>query len=110
MTYSVHLIKLFIRRDDHLFKLNEAEKLKNVWNLLFFLLALTLLTFVWTAWLGLGTDAISANMTELTRADYELRKAWFLIGRAAYGLLFFYSFYLSLRSFTGYSITYPTKS
>ncbi|MCA1023924.1 MULTISPECIES: hypothetical protein [Halobacillus] len=98
MTYSVHLIKLFIRRDDHLFKLNEAEKLKNVWNLLFFLLALTLLTFVWTAWLGLGTDAISANMTELTRADYELRKAWFLIGRAAYGLLFFL-FLLFISSF-----------
>ncbi|WP_246364201.1 hypothetical protein [Halobacillus locisalis] len=87
--YSVNLIKLFIRRDDHLFRLNRAEKIKNVWNLLFVLLGLTLATYIWMAWLGLGTDAISANMSDFNRVEYEFRKAWFLIGRIGYALVFF---------------------
>lgn len=98
MTYSIHLIKLFTSREDHLFKLNEAERLKNVWNLLFFLLSLTILTYVWTAWLGLGTDAISANMSDLNRVEYEMRKAWFLIGRAGFAILLFL-FTLFISSF-----------
>ncbi len=98
MTYSVHLIKLFTSRDDHLFKLNEAEKLKNVWNLLFFLLGATILTYVWSAWLGLGTDAVSANMSELNRVEYEFRKAWFIIGRIVYAVLLFL-FILFISSF-----------
>ena len=98
MTYSIHLIKLFTSREDHLFKLNEAERLKNVWNLLFFLLGLTILTYVWTAWLGLGTDAISANMSDLNRVEYEMRKAWFLIGRAGFAILLFL-FTLFISSF-----------
>ncbi|MGV2622596.1 hypothetical protein QRD89_01965 [Halobacillus sp. ACCC02827] len=98
MTYSVNLIKLFTRRDDHLFRLNEAERLRNVWNLLFFTLVLTVLTYTWTAWLGLGTDAISANMDGLTRTEYEQRKAWFLIGRTAFALGIFL-FVLFISSF-----------
>ncbi|ARI78858.1 hypothetical protein [Halobacillus mangrovi] len=98
MTYSVNLIKLFLRRDDHLFKLNEAERIKNVWNLLFFLLVLTILTYTWTAWLGLGSEAISANMTGWNRVEYEFRKIWFVIGRAAYALLV-YLFILFISSF-----------
>ncbi|QAS52466.1 hypothetical protein [Halobacillus litoralis] len=98
MTYSINLIKLFTRRDDHLFKLNEAERIKNVWNLLFLLLGLTILTYVWTAWLGLGTDAISANMSDMNRVEYELRKAWFLMGRAGFAILLFL-FILFISSF-----------
>ncbi len=98
MTYSVNLLKLFFRRSDHLFKLNEAERIKNVYNLLFFLLLLTILTYVWTSWMGLGTDPVSANMSEFNRIDYEFRKSWFLIGRVAYSLLFFI-FILYISSF-----------
>jgi hypothetical protein len=98
MTYSVNLIKLFFRRDDHLFKLNEAERIKNVWNLLFLLLVLTILTYSWTAWLGLGSEAISTNMTAFNRVEYEFTKTWFLIGRAAYALIMFL-FILFISSF-----------
>ncbi|CDQ21522.1 hypothetical protein SAMN05192559_11177 [Halobacillus karajensis] len=98
MTYSINLIKLLTSREDHLFKLNEAERLKNVWNLLFFLFIFTMLTYVWTAWLGLGTDTISANMTDLNRVEYETRKAWFLIGRVGFALLLFL-FILFISSF-----------
>lgn len=89
MTYTVNLFKLFFSREDHLFKLNEAERLKNVWNLLFILLVLTVATYIWTAWLGLGTDAISANMAGLNRLEYESRKAWFLLGRIGFAILLF---------------------
>ncbi|RWZ52275.1 hypothetical protein EQV77_15210 [Halobacillus fulvus] len=98
MTYSVNLIKLFIRRDDHLFKLNRAERITNVWTLLFILLGLTIFTYIWTAWMGLGTDNISAHMTDFNRIEYEFRKAWFLVGRAAYALVLFL-FILFISSF-----------
>ncbi|TGB01852.1 hypothetical protein [Halobacillus salinus] len=87
--YSVNLAQLFLNRDDHLFRLKRAERIKNVWNLLFFLLVLTLLTYIWMTWLGLGSDSISPNMTALNRVEYEFQKAWFLIGRVGYALLFY---------------------
>ncbi|MCA0972814.1 hypothetical protein LCM20_19695 [Halobacillus litoralis] len=96
--YSVNLAQLFLRRDDHLFRLKRAEKIKNVWNLMFILLALTLVTYIWMAWLGLGTDAISMNMADLNRVEYEFRKAWFVIGRVGYALVFFL-FILFVSSF-----------
>lgn len=96
--YSVNLAQLFLKRDDHLFRLKRAEKIKNVWNLSFLLLALTLLTYIWMAWLGLGTDAISSNMADFNRVEYEFRKAWFLIGRSGYAALF-YLFTLFVSSF-----------
>ncbi|MFZ0371369.1 MAG: hypothetical protein WAM07_17380 [Halobacillus sp.] len=98
MTYSVNLMKLFIRREDHLFKLREAERIKNVWKLLFLLLGLTVLTYVWTSWMGLGTDPLSDEMSSLNRVEYEFRKAWFLIGRVAFGILL-YVFILFISSF-----------
>ncbi|WP_181350190.1 hypothetical protein [Thalassobacillus sp. CUG 92003] len=96
--YAINLLKLFSRREDHLFKINEAERLKNFWNLTFILLALTILTFIWTSWMGLGTDGISADMTDLNRIEYELNKVWFLLGRAAYAILLFV-FVLFISSF-----------
>ncbi|WP_347861593.1 hypothetical protein U0355_13395 [Salimicrobium sp. PL1-032A] len=89
MIYSVNLWKLFWRRDQELWKLNEADRIRNVWKMLFLLLFATILSFVWTAWVGLGTDPISANMLELNRLEYEWRKAWFMIGRIGYSLLFY---------------------
>lgn len=89
MVYSVNLWKMFFRHDDELWKLNEAKKTRKVWLTLIFLLAATILTFVWTAWIGLGTAPVSANMTGLSLFEYEWRKAWFMIGRIGYSLLFF---------------------
>ncbi|SIS56951.1 hypothetical protein [Salimicrobium flavidum] len=88
MIYSVNLWKLFWKRDEELWKLSQAEKIRNVWNMLFFLVLASILTFVWTAWIGLGTDPVSANMIELNRLEYEWRKAWFGLGRIGYALLF----------------------
>ncbi|UOQ44371.1 hypothetical protein MUN89_21530 [Halobacillus salinarum] len=108
MTYSVNLFKLMFRRNDYLFKLNEAERIKNVYNLLFLLLLGTILTYLWSSWIGLGTDPISANMAELNRIEYEFRKAWFLLGRAAYSFILFIfvifiaSFYFWLFNDTSY--------
>ncbi|MCA0985095.1 hypothetical protein LCL89_13710 [Halobacillus yeomjeoni] len=98
MTYTVNLIKLFTRRDDHLFKLNEAERLKNVWNLLFLLLFLTIFTYVWTSWLGLGSEAVSQGMAGWNRLEYETSKAWFVMGRTLFSLCLFV-FILFISSF-----------
>ncbi|UOR10340.1 hypothetical protein [Halobacillus amylolyticus] len=90
MIYSTHVLKLFTRLHDQLFKLREAERIRNLWKAFFFLMLLTILTYIWMAWLGLGTDPISMNMTEFNRTEYELYKAWFMIGRIGYSLLLFF--------------------
>ncbi|WP_079525599.1 hypothetical protein [Halobacillus hunanensis] len=89
MNYSIRIIKWFTRRDDQLFKLREAETISRFWKVFFSIMLLTMLTYTWTAWIGLGTDPLSMNMTELSGAEYGLYKAWFIIGRIAYGLLLF---------------------
>ncbi|WP_028785184.1 hypothetical protein [Thalassobacillus devorans] len=86
--YAINLFKLFFRREDQLFKIHRAEKVFNFWKLIFLLFLVSILTYIWTSWIGLGTDPISANATEFTHKEYELRKLWFLIGRVAYAILF----------------------
>ncbi|MFD1019299.1 hypothetical protein [Thalassobacillus hwangdonensis] len=88
MSYFINPFKLFFHRDDHLFKLHRAERIYNFYNLFFLLLFLTTLTYIATSWIGLGTDPLSANATEYTRIEYELRKVWFLLGRVIYAVLF----------------------
>ncbi|UOQ91780.1 hypothetical protein MUO14_14680 [Halobacillus shinanisalinarum] len=90
MIYSTHVFKLFTRLHDQLFKLREAERIRNLWKAFFSLMLLTILTYIWMAWLGLGTDPISMNMTEFNRTEYEFYKAWFIIGRIGYSLLLFF--------------------
>ncbi|MBM7554368.1 hypothetical protein [Thalassobacillus pellis] len=87
MLYSINLLQLLFRREDHLFKIKRAERLQNFWKWVVLLLATSILTYIWTSWVGLGMDPISVNATEFTRMEYEFRKAWFLIGRTAFALL-----------------------
>ncbi|MFD2923226.1 hypothetical protein [Halobacillus naozhouensis] len=89
MNYSIRILKWFTQRDDQLFKLREAETIRRFWRAFFTLMVLTVLTYIWTAWIGLGTAPLSMNMNELSGTEYELYKAWFIIGRIAYGLLLF---------------------
>ncbi|WP_173917779.1 hypothetical protein [Halobacillus sp. Marseille-Q1614] len=98
MTYSINLLKLLTRRREQLCTLQKAERLRNGWFTFFILLILTLLTYIWTSWIGLGTDPLSGNVNLLSRMDYELHKTWFLIGRAAFsiGLLLGVLFFTSL--------------
>ncbi|MFG6121359.1 hypothetical protein [Thalassobacillus sp. B23F22_16] len=106
--YAINLLKLLFRQEDHLFKLHRAEKLFNFWKLLFLLFVVSILTYIWTSWIGLGTDPISVNATEFTHTEYEMRKLWFLIGRVAYAILFtaFILFVSSLFWWLFYDVRY----
>ncbi|WP_082235584.1 hypothetical protein [Halobacillus massiliensis] len=87
MTYSINLLKLLTRRREQIYALQKAEKLKKGWLVFFILLILTLLTYIWTSWIGLGTEPLSGDINILSRVDYELHKVWFLIGRAAFSVV-----------------------
>ncbi|RDW18620.1 hypothetical protein [Oceanobacillus chungangensis] len=88
MTYRVNLFKFFFSMDDHLFRIQKAEKINNLWKVSGLLLLCSVIIYAWMAYLGIGTNLISANAVNLTEAQYESSKFWFIIGRAAYGLLF----------------------
>lgn len=88
MTYHINLFKMLFSMDDHLFRIQKAEKLKNTWKVSALLILFGVLIYAWAAYLGLGTDIISGNVTELSDLGYEQSKLWFVVGRMIYAVLF----------------------
>ncbi|SDK30666.1 hypothetical protein [Sediminibacillus albus] len=88
MVYHSNLFKLFLHTEDHLFRIQEAEKITNIYKLILSLLGLTILLYGWTGWLGIGSDPLSNHVQDLSPVDYELTKVWFMAGKSVYALLF----------------------
>ncbi|MFC4559634.1 hypothetical protein ACFO3D_15705 [Virgibacillus kekensis] len=87
MSYPINMIKFFFPLNDHLFRIQKAESFKNLWKVFFLLLLSTVVVYFWMASLGLGSDTVSVNATELAPLEYEASKLWFVLGRMGYGLL-----------------------
>ncbi|RDW21900.1 hypothetical protein CWR48_02350 [Oceanobacillus arenosus] len=104
MTYQINLFKFFLSMEDHLFRIQKAEKIKHLWKVTGLLLFCSVMIYAWMAYLGMGTNLISENAVSLTETQYESSKFWFIIGRAAYGLLFSIII-LFLPSFLFYLLT-----
>lgn len=88
MTYSLQLIKLFFAVDDHIFRIGKAEEVKRPWKVVAFLCVLSVIVYTGMAVLGIGSSALSNGAVLLDSAEYELRKFWFIIGRAIFSLVF----------------------
>ncbi|QHE53629.1 hypothetical protein [Pontibacillus sp. HMF3514] len=87
MSYHVQVAKLFFRREDSLFRIREAEQLHGLWKRVAWFFVFSMLLFGFLAWKGLGMDPISVIATELSFAEYESLKLFFLLGRAIFGIL-----------------------
>ncbi|WP_099156763.1 hypothetical protein [Virgibacillus ndiopensis] len=87
MTYYINLIKMLFNMDDHLYRIQKAEKLNNIWKVSALLILFGALIYAWTAYLGLGTDIISGNATTLSETEYEQSKWWFVVGRMVFAIL-----------------------
>ncbi|WP_188456407.1 hypothetical protein [Virgibacillus oceani] len=88
MTYYINLVKMLFNMDDHLFRIQKAEKLKNVWKISALLLLFSVLIYAWSAYLGIGTDIISGNATDWGASEYERSKLWFVVGRMLFAIVF----------------------
>lgn len=88
MLYRVNLLKFFFPIDDNLYRVREAETLKNVWKVFWLLVLLSVVVYGWMAGLGLGTQPISVNATAFSQLQYEMAKFWFVLGRIGFAVLF----------------------
>ncbi|QSS99659.1 hypothetical protein IMZ31_16565 [Pontibacillus sp. ALD_SL1] len=86
--YQVRVAPLFFRRENTFSRMYHAEKVDHLWRRVFLFIFLTMLVYISSAWFGLGMDVISTRATSLTFEDYEVRKLFFLFGRALFGLIF----------------------
>lgn len=87
MSYHVQVAKLFFRREESLIKIQQAEQLLGFWKRIAWLSLFSMLIWAFLAWKGLGMDPISTVAADLSFAEYETVKLFFLFGRAIYGIL-----------------------
>lgn len=72
--------------DDHIFRIRKAEKIRRLWIVSALLTFISVLVYIWMAYLGIGSDFISRGAVGLSPETYEAGKFWFLIGRAIYAV------------------------
>lgn len=86
--YHVNIFRLLFNMNDELYRIKHAEKLTGLWKRTSLLVFLTMLVYGWMAYLGLGSNAILNNELLFGQAEYESSKFWFMIGRAAFGVIY----------------------
>ncbi|ASK61587.1 hypothetical protein CFK37_05110 [Virgibacillus phasianinus] len=87
MMYHFNLIKFFFPVDDHLFRIQKAEKIANIWKLSVLLVLVSAVIYGWMGSLGMGTDLISKGAVELSVFQYQQSKLWFVFGRIGFGIV-----------------------
>ncbi|HLQ73433.1 MAG TPA: hypothetical protein VK125_04325 [Bacillota bacterium] len=85
MTYHLNVFKYFTAPNDHLFRIDRAETIKNIKRTTALLIFASILIYGWMAYLGIGSTLILDGDLLFTAATYESSKFWFIIGRAAFG-------------------------
>lgn len=93
MNYDVNIFKLLFRMEDSIFRINEAEKIQNLWKSSLYILLAAIIIYVWMAYLGIGSGLVSQGAVRLDPAQYTVHKFWFVIGRLFYAA-FFWGFIL----------------
>lgn len=88
MVYRVQLLKFITAIGDHLFRVKKAEKITNMWKTSILLVLVSAIVYGWMAYLGIGSNLLSADAAIFGAGEYEVSKFWFLAGRALYGVLF----------------------
>lgn len=104
MSYQNNVFKFFFSMEDHFEHIKHVERIRNFWRGLFLLFFCSVLIYGFMAYLGLGTDILSANMLKVTPLEYEQQKFWFMVGRMGYAALLA-GFILFVPSLLYYAVT-----
>lgn len=101
MIYRVNVYQFFSSMRDHILRIQEAEEIKGLWKTTVILILLSMFVYGWMAYVGMGTDHLSKQVTQIGLISYEQTKFWFLVGRVCFGLLFalFFMFIVPLILF-----------
>ncbi|SDN48601.1 hypothetical protein [Tenuibacillus multivorans] len=99
-----YLYRLFTDPDGQIYRIQKSEDIRNIWkaSLVLFLVGISI--YIWMAWLGMGTNPISRELSSTTLDIYNAYKLWFIIGRALFAILFV-SIILYLTSYYFYLFT-----
>jgi|SRR5699024_7882293 len=88
MNYQPNVFKFLFSIKEHLFRIRKVEDMKPIWKSNLLLVVLSMLIYMWMAFLGIGSNLISEDAVILGALGYESSKFWFIIGRLVFGLLF----------------------
>jgi hypothetical protein len=88
MHREVRLFKGLTQPSLFFYQLTEAEKLKKYRKKVFLLFFLSVFSYGFIAFFGLGMDSLSNELTTLSPTTYELEKFLFFLGRLLAGLLY----------------------
>lgn len=82
-----YLYRFFTNLDNQIFRVKKAEDISKVWKTSLFLFLATIIIYIWMAWLGMGTNPISRELTSVSEGTYNALKLWFIAGRALFAIL-----------------------
>lgn len=88
MIYHLNIFKYFTATEDHLFRIERAEDIKNVKRTTLFLILASAIIYAWLAYLGIGSQLILDADLRFSTGAYESSKFWFIIGRALFGAIY----------------------
>ncbi|HLR51993.1 MAG TPA: hypothetical protein VK072_03870 [Candidatus Avamphibacillus sp.] len=88
MNYQPNVFKFLFSIKEHLFRIRKVEEMKPIWKSNVLLVVLSMLIYMWMAYLGIGSNLISKDAVNLGAQGYEASKFWFIVGRLLFGLLF----------------------
>jgi hypothetical protein len=88
MTFRVQLLKGLIRPLIYKYQLQEAEEFKYYKLKLAWLFLLSVALFAVSGYLGIGSESITKEWTDLTNSEFEARKQLFLLGKIVLGFMF----------------------
>ncbi|KKK38872.1 hypothetical protein WQ57_05850 [Mesobacillus campisalis] len=88
MMYQTRLIRGLRHPDYFTYELKQTEDVGRVWRQTLLLILLSGFVFGLSAFFGLGSEYISARLTDLRPAELEMHKALFIIGQILRGLFY----------------------
>jgi len=98
MNYQPNFLRFLFSINDHLFRIRKVEAMNPIWRSNSLLILLSMLIYLWMAFLGIGSNLISEDALALGALNYEASKFWFVVGRMLYGV-FFASFILFVPAY-----------
>lgn len=104
MEYRANPFKMLLSIDDHLYRIETAERVRNVWKVSGILVLLSMVIYVWMAYFGIGSELVTRGAVHADLVEYESSKLWFVVGRAIYGVILT-AFVLFIPSLFYYLIT-----
>src|SRR5690625_2491499 len=88
LNYHPNLLRFLFSIYDHLYRIRTVEAMNPIWRSNSLLILLSMLIYLWMAFLGIGSNLISEDALVLGALNYEASKFWFVIGRILYGVFF----------------------